>query len=153
MSSSSSMPPPSALLGRLAAFLPAMKAANAELEAQHANDPASVSIEHLEDPHAQHIEMDLMCGLFEMQQQDQQLPDGLSTLKVPSAGTATVAMAAARKAGKTLVSEIDSSSCSAATDGAHRSTACSKSAFDRWSATRRLLAAGTETEQDECIFI
>ena len=127
------MPPPSALLGRLAAFLPAMKAANAELEAQHANDPASVSIEHLEDPHAQHIEMDLMCGLFEMQQQDQQLPDGLSTLKVPSAGTATVAMAAARKAGKTLVSEIDSSSCSASAK----------------SATRRLLAAGTETEQDE----
>ena len=139
------MPPPSALLGRLAAFLPAMKAANAELEAQHANDPASVSIEHLEDPHAQHIEMDLMCGLFEMQQQDQQLPDGLSTLKVPSAGTATVAMAAARKAGKTLVSEIDSSSCSAATDGAVDSA----QALCHKSATRRLLAAGTETEQDE----
>ena len=138
------MPPPSALLGRLAAFLPAMKTANAELEAQHANDPASVSIEHLEDPHAQHIEMDLMCGLFEMQQQDQQQPDGLSTLKVPSAGTATVAMAAARKAGKTLVSEIDSSSCSAAaTEGAVDSAHKSKSA------TRRLLAAGTETEQDE----
>ena len=50
------MPPP-ALLSRLAAFLPEMHAANEQLEQRKEKDPASVDIEHLEDPDAQHIEM------------------------------------------------------------------------------------------------
>jgi uncharacterized membrane protein len=45
------------LRARLAAFLPAMRAANEELEKKRAADPASIDVEHLADPHAPHIEM------------------------------------------------------------------------------------------------
>ena len=45
------------LRARLAAFLPAMRAANEELERKRAADPTSIDMEHLADPDAQHIEM------------------------------------------------------------------------------------------------
>jgi CHAD domain-containing protein len=46
-----------AVLARLEAFLPTMRAANDELSELHASDPASADIEHLSDPDAPHIEM------------------------------------------------------------------------------------------------
>lgn len=46
-----------AILGRLDAFLPAMRAANADLHQQQSQDPTSGSIEAEVDPDTQHIEM------------------------------------------------------------------------------------------------
>ena len=46
-----------AVLDRLANFLPSLKTANEELAVQHAADPSSVNVEHVEDDTAQHIEM------------------------------------------------------------------------------------------------
>jgi len=50
----------------------------------------------------------LACGVFEMQKQEEgpEPEEELSTLTVPSAGTQTAGMSAARRAGKTLVSEV-----------------------------------------------
>jgi len=51
--------PPSALLGALASFLPAMKRANDELEAKTRDDDGrrAVDIEHVDDPNGIRIEM------------------------------------------------------------------------------------------------
>lgn len=46
-----------AVLGRLVAFLPKMRAANDALAKQCASDPTVVDIEYLEDPDDLHIEM------------------------------------------------------------------------------------------------
>lgn len=160
-------PPPFSLvlavLDRLDAFLPSLRAANEDLECKAATDPSSVDMEHIEDPEAQHIEMvrfslrlmfasawhshshalcslprtqDLHCGLFEARPQEtdstnaqplqphvllpgrgapQQQEEGeedddeaqLPQLCIPSEQTAAVA--AARRAGRTLISEVPGS--------------------------------------------
>ena len=63
------------------------------------------------------VPQDLACGLFELQQQSTARdPDsdgeGLSQLRLPSAGTQTAAMSAAAASGKVLVSEVDGGSSS-----------------------------------------
>lgn len=130
-SSSSSVTAPPArpsILDRLEAFLPAMRASNADLERRVAADPLSVSVEHLDDPEEQHIEMDLACGLFDLKPKegggdgvdgvqpssdgnsdsdsDSDASDGeLQQLQLPSQQTAAVT--AAKKAGRTLVAEVE----------------------------------------------
>ena len=62
-------PERSALLARLDAFLPQMRAANATLAAELAADPSAqkkYSIENVDET-APHIAMDLHCGVFEPQ--------------------------------------------------------------------------------------
>ncbi|KAG6839285.1 hypothetical protein H0H87_001269, partial [Tephrocybe sp. NHM501043] len=49
--------PPSALLARVQAFLPALEASNAQLEQQRQADPASVDIENVGDDAERFIEM------------------------------------------------------------------------------------------------
>lgn len=109
----------SELFGRLEAFMPTMKAANDDLQAQHAADPASVDIEQV-DEDGQHIEMDLHCGVFQEQPEG---ADGEVRLRpVPSDSDSsddepevslqlppqqTAAVAAATKAGRPLISLVD----------------------------------------------
>ena len=108
-----------AILDRLAAFLPEMQAANEDLTRRHAEDPAAVSIEHIDDPDAQHIEMNLACGVFEKKRVGDGSDDGgavggeggedgagggMSELRLPSRQTAAVSAAA--RAGRTLVSVV-----------------------------------------------
>ncbi|ETW86403.1 hypothetical protein HETIRDRAFT_17676, partial [Heterobasidion irregulare TC 32-1] len=57
--------PPTDLLSRVQAFLPALEASNSQLLQQAKNDPRSVDIEHIDDSVQQHIEMNLGLGLFE----------------------------------------------------------------------------------------
>lgn len=55
------------MLARARAFLPALQAANAALDARLQSEPAqSLDIEHLEAEGAPHIEMDLACGLMDL---------------------------------------------------------------------------------------
>ena len=59
--------PASGVLARARAFLPALQAANAALEARLQSEPAqSVDIEHLEGEGAPHIAMDLACGVMDL---------------------------------------------------------------------------------------
>lgn len=86
-----------------------MQKANDTLEEQRAADPESVNVEHVDDPEAQHIAMDLHCGLFEAKdggadEDSSDGEDGMQDLKLPS--EATAAVSAAARAGRTLISEL-----------------------------------------------
>ncbi|GLB44665.1 putative protein with domain of unknown function (DUF4598) [Lyophyllum shimeji] len=59
------VPPPSELLSRVTAFLPALQASNALLEQRAQQDPKSVDIEHIDEGMGQYIEMNLGLGVFE----------------------------------------------------------------------------------------
>ena len=105
-----SPPAPSALLSRLQDFLPAMRAAN------NALDASSADIEDLTDPE-HYVQMDLSCGVFELAPAaaaaEKAVEDG-GELRLPSASP-TKAVAAARRAGRTLIAEV------AESEGEHRS--------------------------------
>ncbi|KLO11309.1 hypothetical protein SCHPADRAFT_906103 [Schizopora paradoxa] len=58
--------PPTQLLQRLQEFLPQLEADNAALLQRAQQNPESVDIEHLDQPDAQYIEMNLGLGVFTM---------------------------------------------------------------------------------------
>ncbi|KAA1479442.1 hypothetical protein DENSPDRAFT_750275, partial [Dentipellis sp. KUC8613] len=60
------VPPPSDLLARVQAFLPAFEASNAELAQK---DPQSLDIENIGEDEEQYIEMNLGLGVFEQRKQ------------------------------------------------------------------------------------
>ncbi|TFY63514.1 hypothetical protein EVG20_g6286 [Dentipellis fragilis] len=60
------VPPPTDLLARVQAFLPALKASNTELAQK---DPQSVDIENVGEEEGQYIEMNLGLGVFEQRKQ------------------------------------------------------------------------------------
>ncbi|EIM92615.1 uncharacterized protein STEHIDRAFT_44322, partial [Stereum hirsutum FP-91666 SS1] len=62
--------PPSELLARIEAFLPALEASNSQLLQQAENDPRSVDIEHLNREEGRYIQMDLGLGVFEERRAD-----------------------------------------------------------------------------------
>ncbi|KAL1520027.1 hypothetical protein AB1Y20_023505 [Prymnesium parvum] len=111
MAARTERPGRSELFERVASFLPAMQAANEALAMQCADNPASADIEQLDDPDAQHIEMNLACGILEVTKRDSTAAsddsddsEGLKELQLPSAQTAR--MSAAQRAGKVLVQEM-----------------------------------------------
>ncbi|KAF8240048.1 hypothetical protein L208DRAFT_1020688, partial [Tricholoma matsutake] len=57
--------PPTELLSRIQAFLPAFEASNAILAQRAQADPKSVDIEHIDEGMDRYIEMDLGLGVFE----------------------------------------------------------------------------------------
>ena len=106
------------ILDQLDAFLPELRKANEDTERRREVDPNSVSVEHVEDDTQQHIEMNLSCGLFEAQPKDASAERSCddedaddahpteSALRLPTAQTAAVA--AAKRAGRILISEAAS---------------------------------------------
>ncbi|KAF8059468.1 hypothetical protein FPV67DRAFT_442772 [Lyophyllum atratum] len=64
------VPPPTDLLSRVHAFLPALEASNTLLEQRVLQDPESVDIENVDVSMGQYIEMNLGLGIFETRNKD-----------------------------------------------------------------------------------